>query len=118
MFRANISATGDSPTARENVLDTASGSTFALLSPRKAPSIPEKDCVSLAASSVVLHLLTLWLQFLHAMNLVPQPPPLPDTSPISLIEENLSHLGSMPGNNQVICPDVEYVVLSDDSEDI
>jgi hypothetical protein len=117
-------------------LDTASGSSefsffsvlirylnafclaFALLSPRKAPSIPEKDCVSLAASSVVLHLLTLWLQFLHAMNLVPQPPPLPDTSPISLIEENLSHLGSMPGNNQVICPDVEYVVLSDDSEDI
>jgi hypothetical protein len=59
-------------------------------------------------------------------------PLLSDGSSISLIdvpsddedddsevyEDSQSHFGSTPGNNQVLSPDVEYVVLSDDSEDI
>ena len=59
-------------------------------------------------------------------------PLLSDASSISLIdvlsddededsevyEDSHSHFGSMPGNNQVLSPDVDYVVLSDDSEDI
>jgi hypothetical protein len=88
MFRANISATRDSATAREDVLNTASESSefsfFFLRShtiserlllsacvtePTKAPSAPERDCVSLVASSIVMpHLL------------------LSDTSSISLID--------------------------------
>ena len=59
-------------------------------------------------------------------------PLLSDTSSISLIdvpsddedddseiyEDSQSHFGSSPGNNQVLSPDVDYVVLSDDSEEI
>ncbi len=33
-------------------------------------------------------------------------------------EDSRSHFGSTPGNNQVLSPDVEYVVLSDDPEDM
>ena len=61
-------------------------------------------------------------------------PLLSDASSISLIdvpsddedddsevyEDSQSHFGGVepPGNNRVLSPDVEYVVLSDDSEDI
>jgi hypothetical protein len=59
-------------------------------------------------------------------------PLLSDASSISLIdmpsddedddsevyEDSRSDFGSTPGNNQVLSPDVEYVVLSDDSEDM
>lgn len=59
-------------------------------------------------------------------------PLLSDASSISLIdvpsddedndsevyEDSQSHFGETPGNNQVLSPDVEYVVLSDDSEDM
>lgn len=100
----------------------------------KAPSTPEKDCSSLAASSVVMP---------HSAPSNPSAPIpsrdesttaplLSDASSISLIdvlsddededsevyEDSHSHFGSMPGNNQVLSPDVDYVVLSDDSEDI
>jgi hypothetical protein len=102
--------------------------------PTKAPSTPEKDCASLAASSVVMP---------HSAPSNPSAPIpsrdesttaplLSDASSISLIdipsddededsevyEDSQSHFGSTPGNNQVLSPDVEYVVLSDDSEDI
>jgi len=104
--------------------------------PTKAPSTPEKDCASLAASSVVMP---------HSAPSNPSAaipsrdesttaPLLSDSSSISLIdvpsddededddsevyEDSQSHFGSTPGNNQVLSPDVEYVVLSDDSEDI
>jgi hypothetical protein len=33
-------------------------------------------------------------------------------------EDSRSHFGSTPGNAQVLSPDVEYVVLSDGSDDI
>ena len=101
--------------------------------PTKAPSTPEKDCSSLAASSVVMP------HSAPSNPSVPIPPRdesttaplLSDTSSISLIdipsddedddsevyEDSHSHFGS-PGNNQVPSPEVEYVVLSDDSEDI
>ena len=102
--------------------------------PTKAPSTPEKECESLAASSVVMP---------HSAPSNPSAPIpsrdesttaplLSDASSISLIdvpsddedddseiyEDSQSHFGSTPGNNQVLSPDVDYVVLSDDSEDI
>jgi hypothetical protein len=102
--------------------------------PTKAPSTPEKDCASLAASSVVMP---------HSAPSNPSAPIpsrdesttaplLSDSSSISLIdvpsddedddsevyEDSHSHFGSAPGNNFVLSPDVEYVVLSDDSEDM
>lgn len=60
-------------------------------------------------------------------------PLLSDSSSISLIdvptddeddddsevyEDSQSHFETTTGNNQVLSPDVEYVVLSDDSEEI
>jgi hypothetical protein len=134
-------------------LDTASGSSefsffflrshtmserfllsICITEPTRAPSTPEKDCVSLAASSIVMP------HSAPSNPSVPIPsrdesttaPLLSDASSISLIdvpsddedddsevyEDSHSHFGSTPGNNQVLSPEVEYVVLSDDSEDI
>ena len=33
-------------------------------------------------------------------------------------EDSRSHFGSTPGNGQVLSPDVEYVVLSDGSDEL
>lgn len=101
--------------------------------PTKAPT-SEEGSESLAASSVVMP---------HSAPSnpsapIPSPdesttaPLLSDTSSISLIdvpsddedddsevyEDSRSHFGSTPGNGQVLSPDVEYVVLSDGSDDI
>lgn len=97
----------------------------------RAP-VPEEGSESLASSSVVMP---------HAAPSNPTVPVashdesttaplLSDTSSVSLIdvlsddddsdsevyEDSRSQFGSMPGNNQVLSPDVEYVVLSDDSD--
>jgi len=101
--------------------------------PTKVPSTPEKECASLASSSVVMP------HSAPSNRSVPIPsrdesttaPVLSDASSISLIdvpsddeedsevyEDSHSHFGSAPENNQVLSPDVEYVVLSDDLEDI
>jgi len=103
--------------------------------PTKAPSTPEKDCASLASSSIVMP---------HSAPSNPSAPIpsrdesttaplLSDSSSISLIdvptddeddddsevyEDSQSHFEMSLGNNQVLSPDVEYVVLSDDSEEI
>lgn len=99
----------------------------------KAPS-PEEGCASLTASSVVMP---------HSAPSNPSAPIpshdesttaplLSDASSISLIdvpsdnedddsevyEDSRSHFGSTPGNGQVLSPDVEYVVLSDGSDDL
>lgn len=101
--------------------------------PTKAPT-SEEGSESLAASSIVMP---------HSAPSNPSAPipspdesttaPLPsDSSSISLIdvpsddedndsevyEDSRSHFGSTPGNGQVLSPDVDYVVLSDDSDDI
>ena len=101
--------------------------------PTKAPT-SEEGSESLAASSVVMP------HSAPSNPSVPIPshdesttaPLLSDTSSISLIdvpsddddgdsevyEDSRSHFGSTPGNAQVLSPDVEYVVLSDGSDDI
>lgn len=105
--------------------------------PTKVPSSDEGDG-SLAASSVVMP---------HAApsnQTAPIPshdesttaPLLSDTSSVSLIdvlsddenedddedsevyEDSRSHFGSTPGNGQVLSPDVDYVVLSDGSNEL
>jgi hypothetical protein len=59
-------------------------------------------------------------------------PVLSDSSSVSLIdvlsdnededsevyEDSRSHFGSTPGNAQVLSPDIEYVVLSDGSDEL
>jgi len=101
--------------------------------PAKAPMSEESDG-SLASSSVVMP---------HSAPSNPSAPipshdesttaPLPsDGSSVSLIdvlsddededsevyEDSRSHFGSTPGNGQVLSPDVEYVVLSDGSDEL
>jgi hypothetical protein len=101
--------------------------------PAKAPTSEESDG-SLASSSVVMP---------HSAPSNPSAPipshdesttaPFPsDASSVSLIdvlsddededsevyEDSRSHFGSTPGNGQVLSPDVEYVVLSDGSDEL
>ena len=101
--------------------------------PAKAPGQEESDG-SLASSSVVMP---------HSAPSNPTAPlpshdesttaPLPsNASSMSLIdllsddededsevyEDSRSHFGSTPGNGQVLSPDVEYVVLSDGSDEL
>ena len=113
--------------------------TFFLLSicvtePTKVPTSEESDG-SLAASSVVMP------HSAPSNQTAPIPshdesttaPVLSDTSSVSLIdmpsdneddednevyEDSRSHLGSTPANGQLLSPDVDYVVLSDGSDDI
>ena len=101
--------------------------------PTKAPT-SEEGSESLAASSIVMP------RSAPSNPSVPIPshdesttaPLLSDASSISLIdvpsddedddsevyEDSRSHFGSTPGNAQVLSPDVEYVVLSDGSDDM
>jgi hypothetical protein len=110
-------------------------SSICVAEPTKAP-VSEEGSGSLASSSVVMP---------HAAPsnpTVPIPshdesttaPLLSDASSMSLIdvlsddddddddsevyEDSRSQFASTPGNNQVLSPDVEYVVLSDGSDDL
>jgi hypothetical protein len=101
--------------------------------PAKAPT-PEEGDGSLASSSVVMP------HSAPSNPTAPLPshdesttaPILSDASSMSLIdvlsddededsevyEDSRSHFGSTPGNGQVLSPDVDYVVLSDGSDEL
>lgn len=101
--------------------------------PSKAPT-PDDGCASLASSSVVMP------RSAPSAPTAPIPshdesttvPPLSDASSISLIdvpsddseddsevyEDSRSHFESTPANGQILSPDIDYVVISDSSDEL
>ncbi|KAH9047560.1 hypothetical protein EDB84DRAFT_1460952 [Lactarius hengduanensis] len=87
----------------------------------KAPASDDEGSTSLAASSVVMP------NSAPSAPSVPIPPtmnrPRPhfyneDEEDNEVYEDSRSHFGSTPANGQLLSPDVDYVVLSDDGSDL